>query len=204
MFTGIIEGQGKVMDLRSESNAIRIWASTGWKDLALGESIAVNGVCLTVAEFTAEGDAYFFVSTETLDRSNLKTLKTGDRLNLERALTLQTRISGHYVQGHVDGIAPLLETAGVSESGPDQNSYRMKFEIPSELSRYCVAKGSIALNGVSLTINSLSATPAGDVAEVMIIPHTWSHTNLSCLNAGQSVNVEVDILAKYVERLCHR
>lgn len=166
----------------------------------LGESIAVNGVCLTVAEYTDLGDAFFFISLETLERSNLGSVKVGSFLNLERALTLQTRLSGHLVQGHVDGKARLRGIIACS------NSTILSFELDPEIAHYCVEKGSISINGISLTINSLSESLPDEktLIEVMIIPHTWSNTNLSHLQVNDQVNVEVDILAKYVERLCSR
>jgi len=201
MFTGIIERQGKVLNLESQGDSLKILVASGYSDLELGESVAVNGVCLTVAELpsSSSGDASFFISSESLQRTNLGSLKLGSLLNLERALTLQTRLSGHLVQGHVDGKAKLLEIV------PGSESYPMSFELPEELSRYCVEKGSITMNGVSLTINSATETVGNRVrVDVRLIPHTWSHTNLSQLAPGDFVNIEVDILAKYVERLCRR
>jgi riboflavin synthase len=195
MFSGIIEKLGKVIDTSRTSDSLKIRVQTGYPDLENGESVAVNGVCLTVAERTNEGEAFFFLSQETLDRSNLGSITKGTLLNLERALTLQTRLSGHWVQGHVDGKSKLLEVISHSES------HALQFEIPLSVSRYCVEKGSITLNGISLTINSIRETADRAEIGIMIIPHTWTHTNLSQLKAGDEVNVEVDILAKYVERL---
>lgn len=198
MFTGIIQNLGPLRQIEKASPHFKILIDTGFSDLTLGESIACNGVCLTVAEFNAQGNALFFVSPETLDKTNLGKLALGDSINLERALTLNTRLSGHLVQGHVDGLARLIS---VTEN---QDAFELKFEIARELSRYCVSKGSIALNGISLTINSLADEPAQSVLSLMIIPHTWNHTNLSRVKVGESVNLEVDLLAKYMERLTCR
>ncbi len=210
MFTGIIEKQGRIVDLVSKGNSLEIRVDTDYTDLQLGESIAVNGVCLTVAQFSSHnqghnqghsqghGEILFFISPETLQRSNLGSVLLNSFLNLERALTLNTRLSGHLVQGHVDGKAKLLKILSKSDS------YSMQFEISGNLSKYCVEKGSICLNGVSLTLNSVSdPMNENSLIEITVIPHTWSHTNLSRLSIGDWVNAEVDILAKYVERLCH-
>lgn len=177
----------------TEGSRVRI--DTGYKDLESGESISVNGVCLTVAEFDKSGSALFFVGSETLRRTNLGRLAEKTSVNLERAMLASTRLSGHWVQGHVDGFATVIETASEGET------HRLRFEFSSDLVRYCVEKGSITLNGVSLTLNSVSDDPSPSVT-VHLIPFTWDHTNLSHLRVGDTVNVEVDILAKYVERLC--
>lgn len=201
MFTGIIQNQGKIVFFERVDQSIRIQVDTGFQDLELGESVCVNGVCLTVVESTRSGEASFFISHETIERSNLGSLSKDSLLNLERALTLQTRISGHLVQGHVDGQARLIDTKKNSDS------YDLTFEIPNELSRYCIEKGSISLNGISLTINSIYSNLnqencTSTFVRVTIIPHTWSHTNLSQLSIGDWVNIEVDLIAKYTERLC--
>jgi riboflavin synthase len=199
MFTGIIENLGTVLSLKPIDNSMELRMGSNYSQLDLGESVAVNGVCLTVAQFQKNGEILFFVSPESLEKSNLGTLAPKDQVNLERALTLQTRLSGHLVQGHVDGKAKLLEIT------PNSDTYSLLFEIPRYLSKYCVQKGSIGLNGVSLTLNSVSDQSDGSsLVGITVIPHTWSHTNLSRLAPGDLINVEVDILAKYVERLCHR
>ena len=169
---------------------------TGWNDLEPGESIAVNGVCLTVTEFAREGRATFFVSPETLSRTNLGRLAGGARVNLERSVRLESRLSGHLVQGHVDGKARLTSIS------PEGGAHRLELALPAELARYCVEKGSIALDGISLTINSLAAGEGETRIGVTIIPHTWEHTNLNTARPGDDINVEVDVMAKYVERLC--
>ena len=190
MFTGIIEEIGRVVstDRRDENLIISIQASF----LAeLGDSIAVNGVCLTVQSFNPPNELCFFVGFETLRKTQLSGLKEGSRVNLERALTLQTRLSGHFLQGHVDGLAYVVSIEKKHEA------YELEFRLPKELLKYCVEKGSIGLNGTSLTLFDLF----GDRFKVMMIPHTWNQTQFSTINVGDAVNVEVDVLAKYVERL---
>lgn len=197
MFSGIIDRLGKVKVARHDAGALHCEIATGYEDLALGESVAVNGVCLTVAHLPSADLAHFFASTETLARTNLGSLGEGSIVNLERAVSLDTRLSGHLVQGHVDGKATL--TAVTAQEG----AWLLAVELPKPLSRYCVEKGSIALNGISLTINTMQDLPDGRlVIGLTIIPHTWEHTNLHALSIGDSINVEVDVMAKYVERLC--
>jgi riboflavin synthase len=196
MFSGIIEKLARVTMAAPSGGSLEIELESGWPDLSLGESIAVNGVCLTVTQFDEAGLARFFVSPETLARTNLGGLAVGHFANLERAVTLDTRLSGHLVQGHVDGLARLVER--VEANG----ARRHVFMLPEALGRYCVEKGSIALNGISLTINGVKARQEGVAVRVTIIPHTWDHTNLHALTIGDDLNVEVDIMAKYVERLC--
>ena len=203
MFTGIIEKLGRVVEVKElPAQSREITLHTGFSHLDLGESVAVNGVCLTVTSFSSasgSGEARFFVGPDTLRCTNLGTLTSDQPVNLERSLAAQSRFSGHIVQGHVDGLAEIVEIGSSGES------YQIVFSLPRSLSRYCVPKGSIALDGVSLTVQSLTeeeAQPA--LVRVMIIPHTWTHTRFSDLKLKSQVNVEVDILAKYVERLCHR
>jgi riboflavin synthase len=199
VFTGIIQKVTTVTRLErlSESggNALKIALKPGWSGVSLGESIAVNGVCLTVTEATTEdanAELHFFIGFETLNRSNLRDLEIGTRVNLERALLATDRLSGHIVQGHVDGEAKFLDTTQRGEA------WEAQFELPQNLSRYCVEKGSICLNGVSLTLAQIR----DNLITIMLIPHTWEHTNFSNLKTGSSVNVEVDVLAKYMEKLC--
>ena len=197
MFSGIIDRLGKVRVARHEAAALHCEIATGYTDLALGESVAVNGVCLTVANLAGGDVAHFFASAETLARTNLGNLREGSVVNLERAVSLNTRLSGHLVQGHVDGKATL--TSVTQRDG----AWLLSVELPKSLSRYCVEKGSIALDGISLTINTLQDKPDGSLAiGLTIIPHTWDHTNLHATAIGDSINVEVDVMAKYVERLC--
>lgn len=199
MFSGIIEQLGRVEAVGREAVAMRLSLATGFGDLTLGESVAVNGVCLTVVRHDATGGADFFVSAETLDRSNLGALTAGARVNLERAVSLSSRLSGHLVQGHVDGKARLVAAEA------EGDAWRVMLTLPRELHPYCVEKGSIALNGVSLTLNSVARPDAagGVVVGMTLIPHTWTHTNLQYCAPGDELNLEVDVLAKYVERLCH-
>ena len=192
MFTGIVQQLGKITQATPQSGGgLELQVQTHWNDLELGESIAVNGVCLTVTNPLGT----FFLSPETLMRTHLKRIGVGQRVNLERAVSLSTRLSGHLVQGHVDGIGRIKEI--ISEAG----SYRVVFEIPSNLSRYCVEKGSIALNGVSLTINAIQDAAAFQNIFVTLIPHTWEHTQFCDSLVGDEVNVEVDVMAKYIEKL---
>ena len=156
----------------------------------VGDSIAINGVDLTVTEMSAAAftaDA----SLETLARTTLGQLRAGSRVNLERALGVGERLGGHMVQGHVDGTAELSAVA------PEGNAYRMRFKFPPELGRYIAMKGSITVDGISLTVAALGA----EWFEVAVIPHTWRETTLADLQRGDRVNIEVDVLAKYVERL---
>lgn len=197
MFSGIIETLGQVHALyRSDGNLVLTLDST-FPDLSLGESVAVNGTCLTVTSHTPQGRATFFVSRESLDRTNLGTLQLADPVNLERAVALQTRLSGHVVQGHVDGQARMVSITA------DAGAHRIVLSLPRALARYCVEKGSIALDGISLTLNAVDDQPDGSaLIHLTIIPHTWTATNLHSRRPGDLVNVEADILAKYVERLC--
>lgn len=203
MFTGIIQNVARLTQVESVSGSKRLRVATGFKDLEPGESIALNGVCLTVTEYDTQGSALFFVSPETLDKSNLGTLVEGARVNLERAVTLNTRLSGHLVQGHVDGVGRLTSVykQGSSMGESDIESYLTRFEIPKRLARYCVEKGSIALNGVSLTLNSLELSGDSAFVSITLIPHTWARTQFGDAKPGDPINVEVDVLAKYVEKL---
>lgn len=197
MFTGIIEKVAEVKSITRADGNLEFDVESGFTDIALGESIAVNGVCLTVTHFSASGYARFFVSAESLNKSNLSAAQTGSKVNLERAVQAQTRLSGHMVQGHVDGKAQLTSIA------PDDGAFLLELALSKELARYCVSKGSITLNGISLTINTLKNQSADEVQiGITIIPHTMDHTNLHTAKAGDAINVEVDVIAKYVERLC--
>lgn len=196
MFSGIIERLSKVRQTAKQDSTLILTLETGYPDLELGESIAVDGVCLTVTEFDPTGLAKFFVSAETIDRSNLGRLTAGGFVNLERSVRLETRLSGHLVQGHVDGKGTL------STVTPQDGAYLLELTLPRSVARYCVEKGSIALNGISLTLNGVEDSADHTLIRMTIIPHTWEHTNLQYLTAGDVVNVEVDVMAKYVERLC--
>ena len=198
MFSGIIEQVGRIEALAEEGTSRRLTVRTGFADLVLGESVAVNGVCLTVTRHDPQGEADFFVTPETLARSNLAGAGVGSAVNLERAVTLSTRLSGHLVQGHVDGKARL---AAVVDDG---GSWRIEMTLPRELRLFCVEKGSITLNGISLTLNAVGEpdTTGRFTVALTLIPHTWDHTNLRHCALGDDINVEVDVLAKYVEQLC--
>lgn len=196
MFSGIIERLGRVAAVVPGEGTVRLDLETGFADLSLGESVAVNGVCLTVTAFDRDGHASVFVSPETLRVTALERLAQGHSVNLERAVTPSTRLSGHIVQGHVDGVGRL------DRIEPSGEAYALRFVLPQRLRRYCVEKGSITLDGISLTLNSIEE-PADDrfAVSVTIIPHTWDHTTLGGLAAGDPVNVEIDVIAKYVEQL---
>jgi riboflavin synthase len=192
MFTGIIEelGQVRSIEKRGEGVRIRIHAPLVVQGTAEGDSIAVNGVCLTALaldqnSFAADG------SRETLDRSTLGMLRAGSSVNLERAVTPTTRLGGHIVQGHVDARGTFQ---GAEEHG---GSWTVRIGFPPEMARYLVYKGSVTAEGISLTVAAL----AEDHFEIAVIPKTWQVTNLSSLRPGDPVNLEADIIAKYVERI---
>lgn len=192
MFTGIVEELGTVA---APGPRLVIRCSTVLPDLAPGASIAVNGVCLTAVavspdSFTAE------LAPETIARSNLGDLAMGSRVNLERPVTPATRLSGHIVQGHVDATGDVLSLDPLRDS-----NWWLRIRLPAALDRYLVEKGSVTLDGVSLTIASLEAGP---VVGVAIIPHTYAHTTLGRARVGARINVEVDVLAKHVEKLLAR
>jgi riboflavin synthase len=192
MFTGLIEELGRVRSVERRGEGVRMTiearvVTEGTRD---GDSVAVNGVCLTALEaradsFAADG------SRETLERSTLGLLRAGSAVNLERAVTPSTRLGGHIVQGHVDGRGRFLSA---EEHG---GSWTVRVGFPPELARYLVFKGSVAVEGISLTVAAL----AQDHFEVAVIPKTWAVTNLSHLRPGDPVNLEADIIAKYVERI---
>jgi len=191
MFTGIVEELGQVAVAGSK---LSITASRILEDLTIGGSIAVNGVCLTAVEVSEKGFTAD-LAPETLDRSNLGDLKAGDGVNLERPITLAARLSGHIMQGHVDGTAVLESLTSL----PDGN-WELRVRVPEALDRYLVYKGSIAIDGISLTIADITDR----VVRVAIIPHTYTATNLSGRKPGDRVNIECDMLAKHVEKLLGR
>jgi riboflavin synthase len=192
MFTGIIEEVGRVRSVepRGENANITIEAHIVTEDTKHGDSIAVNGVCLTALDI--QGDSFAAdVSRETLDRSTLGRLQPGTAVNLERAVTPITRLGGHIVQGHVDARGKFLSVAD------HEGSWTVRIEYPGEIARYLVFKGSIAVEGISLTIAALT----DHYFEAAIIPKTWEMTNFSQLKPGDEVNLEADMIAKYVERI---
>lgn len=190
MFTGLVEAVGSVRSLEKRGDAARLTLETPLaRELSLGESLAVNGCCLTVT--STDGDsASFDLLVETLDRTNLGTLSGGSRVNLERALRADGRFGGHFVQGHIDTTAEVIST---ERKGADLN---LVIAIPEGGAHYLIGKGSIAVNGVSLTVAALEQGRFG----LWIIPHTLQETNLGDLRPGSRVNLEYDMLAKYVER----
>lgn len=193
MFTGIISAIGNISAIEHKGGDCRFTINTGKLSLSgaqLGDSIAVNGVCLTVVEL---GKQHFCadVSNETLSRSTLKNAVVGTLVNLELALTPTTRMGGHIVSGHVDGIGELIELK------PDARSWRLSFKVPNELAKYIAEKGSITINGISLTVNTVNGT----LFSVNIVPHTLKETTLAGVKVGDKVNLEVDLLARYLERL---
>ena len=195
MFTGIIETLGTVLGVSRADQGTRLVVvpDIRFEGLRQGDSVAVNGVCLTVVEIDEERLG-FDVSAETLSRTSLGEIRGGAKVNLERPLTLSARLGGHLVQGHVDG------TGRLEQITPSGDGFVIRISFPTQLSRYIVEKGSISVDGISLTVASLRA----DWFEIAIIPHTWRVTNLSSLSPGSQVNLEVDVIAKYVEKLMAR
>ncbi len=193
MFTGIIEEIGTCVVLEGVGTSQRLLfsAENVLSDLKVDDSIAVNGVCLTVTSTDSTRFEAWAVA-ETLTKTTLSSLKVGDHVNLERAATLSTRLGGHLVQGHIDGLATVKE---VKSAGGE--SWEFYFELPQEYMRYIVPRGSIAIDGVSLTV----ADVVGNVIKIAIIPHTYSETIFQWLREGDKVNIELDIIAKMVERL---
>src|SRR3990167_5175692 len=193
MFTGIIQAIGKIAALERRDGDARLRVASGKLDLAdvkLGDSIALSGVCLTVVELSAK-DFAADVSGETLACTTLGNLKPGATVNLEKALLPTTRLGGHMVSGHVDGVGKVLDLR------QDARSVRFRIAVPRELSKYIAEKGSVCINGVSLTVNAVRDAEF----EVNIVPHTLAATTLGELAAGDAVNIEVDLLARYLERL---
>ncbi len=192
MFTGLIEETGKVFSLekRTDGSRLTIEANVVVENTKIGDSIAVNGVCLTVVNIENKSLS-FDVSPETLKRTNLETLKIGELVNLERALRPSDRLGGHIVQGHIDTIGKIVRFSPIGEH------WELNVEIPSEFLDFVVEKGSIAIDGISLTINQIKK----NILSINIIPHTREVTNLKQRKAGDFVNLEFDILAKYVVNL---
>jgi riboflavin synthase len=192
MFTGIIEELGKISGWEKHAGGakMKISARIVTDDSNEGDSIAVNGVCLTAIEITSNSFAAD-VSGETLKRSTLGELKIGSKVNLERAVTPSTRLGGHIVQGHVDATGEFLAAK------QDGDFWTVRIGFPKEIAQYLVYKGSVSVEGISLTIANLAV----DYFEIAVIPKTWELTNLSALKNGDAVNLEADVIAKYVERI---
>lgn len=193
MFTGIVEDTGRILEQRSGAGGGKSFVIASNFDpasLALGDSICTNGVCLTVTSLDGQN---FSVDAgpETLERTTLGGLQVGQRVNLERSVTLQTRLGGHLVMGHVDGVATVRAIR------PDQNAHRLDVELAPELARMAVPQGSITINGVSLTVTESDAHGFS----VMVIPHTWDVTTLGDLKVGLPLNIEIDVIIRYVDAL---
>ncbi len=199
MFTGIVEELGEVTarDVLSDAARLTIRGAVVMADAGHGDSIAVNGVCLTVAELLPGGQFTADVMAESLNRSNLGELQVGSRVNLERAAAVNSRLGGHIVQGHVDGTGRIVART------PSEHWEVVRIEMPAEVARYVVEKGSITVDGISLTVSGLGGEP-GDWFEVSLIPTTRELTTLGRAPVGTQVNLEVDVIAKYVERLLSR
>ena len=197
MFTGIIEEVGKVVKIeqRGENRRITIEAATTPKQLGVGHSIAVSGVCLTALDikpntFCAD------LAPETWARTSFSRMHQGARVNLELPMKADGRFGGHFVQGHVDGVGKLIELERIADS----ENWWLHIEIPSQIEKYTVFKGSISIEGISLTVARLEPTPPAFACKIAIIPHTVEMTNLGSLNPGDPVNLEADLIAKYVEK----
>jgi riboflavin synthase len=209
MFTGIVTDVGEVvsMEPRGELRRLRIACSYESDSIALGASIACSGVCLTVVEVAREGARTIFevdAAAETLAVTTVGTWVKGTRINLERALKIGDELGGHIVTGHVDGVARILSRDDfcdrAPEGRPSEETIMSRFwiEAPRELSRFIAKKGSVALDGVSLTVNEVE----GDRFSVLLIPHTLAVTTLGARRAGDAINIEVDLMARYAARLC--
>jgi riboflavin synthase len=191
MFTGIVEYRGSVAGVEKGAGGMRLSLETGPLDgLEVGDSISVNGVCLTAVEVDP-GRVMVDVVRETLDRSTLGSIEKGDPVNLELPMRVDGRFGGHIVQGHVDGVGEVLAME------PEGDGRRMRVAVPGQLTRYMVEKGSITVDGVSLTVAALN----GREMEIALIPHSLQLTTLGLRTVGEKVNLEVDVLAKYVESL---
>ena len=198
MFTGIIEAVGNIVASQSKQGDIRLRVNTGKLDLSdvkLGDSIATNGVCLTVVELPGNG-FWADVSKESITHTNILDWKSGKSVNLEQALTLATRLGGHMVTGHVDGVGTIMSRS------EDARSVRFKVKAPAELSKYIAAKGSITVDGVSLTVNAIEdATAGATIFDLNIVPHTVQETVIKGYQVGHTVHLEVDVIARYLERM---
>ena len=196
MFTGIVETVGRILKIEHHGSAMRLGIDAGTlalDDVRLGDSIAVSGPCLTVVALT-KGGFEADVSHETLARTTLGRKRAGEAVNLEKALRLSDRLGGHLVSGHIDGLG------AVSRREPHGEYLRFVLNVPAELARYLSFKGSVAIDGVSLTVNEAGS----DWFEVLTIPHTLTRTTLGTLVVGDAANIEVDLLARYIERLLSR
>ena len=192
MFTGIIEEVGRVYAIKKSKESLKMTIETNFvlKDSKIGDSISINGTCLTItsiegALFTSD------IVRETIEKTNLKYVKKGDQVNLERAMRADSRFDGHIVQGHIEGVGQVKKIQN------DKESFILSVQIPANLVNYCIHKGSIAINGTSLTIASIEE----NLIDIWIIPHTLSHTTFGVIKEDDYVNIETDIIAKYVEKI---
>jgi riboflavin synthase len=192
MFTGIIEDKGKILraDVRGQGRRLILRVPPHLTDLQLGDSINVNGACLTVVEKTGDSMAVD-VSSETLEKTTFREVREGDEVNLELAMRLSDRLGGHIVTGHVDAVGTLVERRS------EREFVHLKIQVPKSVSRYVVPKGSIAVDGISLTVNACD----GDEIQMTLIPYTLEKTTLINKRVGDQVNLEADVLGKYVEKL---
>jgi riboflavin synthase len=200
MFTGLIQKTGEIAALERSGSQTRITvrATDVAKELKTGDSVAVSGVCLTALDI-GEGKFSADLAQETLERTSLGKLKAGVLVNLELPTRAQDRMGGHVVQGHVDGTGRIVSLEKIKY----RDDWRLVIEIPQELEKYVAAQGSIAVEGISLTVAAITTFPSqkGAQVEIAIIPHTWEATNLKALRADDVVNIEVDVLAKYAEKM---
>jgi riboflavin synthase len=199
MFTGIITAVGIIGSVADTAAGKRFSIESGWAtpDLVLGESIAIDGACMTVVGF--EGGRFEVeVSPESLAKTTLGDRAAGEPVNLERAMAVGDRLGGHFVSGHVDGVGQIAEIE------PAGDCLKVTFQAPDEVQRYLVSKGSITIDGISLTVNGVHDETSGGRFDVMIIPHTRENTSLRNKDVGSDVNLEADLLGKYVERLLRR
>jgi riboflavin synthase len=202
MFTGLIQETGEIASMerveegqnRGSITRIVIKAGKIPSDLKTGDSVAVSGVCLTALDI-GENQFSADLAEETLKRTSLQRLKAGSMVNLELPAKAEDRLGGHVVQGHVDGVGSIVSLQKIKF----RDDWRLVVELPSELARYVVSQGSITIEGISLTVAGIE----GNRVEIAIIPHTWESTNLRALRAGDPVNIEVDVLAKYAEKMSH-
>ena len=191
MFTGIVKEQGTVAAVGTDGDRLKLTIEASFDDLVLGESIALNGACLTVMELGLGNFSVEAIVT-TRDRTTLGELEAGARVNLERALAVGERLGGHFVQGHVDGVAEILRVT------PRDDAVLIDVKIPAEIAAVTVLHGSIALDGVSMTVNAI---PDPGVVQVSVVPFTYEHTTLGSLGAGDRIHVEGDMLGKFVKQL---
>jgi len=195
MFTGIVETTGEVRAVEDTDDGRRLRIGTDFEDLEHGQSISVSGACLTVEESVDREWFSVFLAEETIDRTFFDVIDEGDSVNLERAMPADGRFDGHIVQGHVDATATI---EGIEQVGGDDGDWRFTFSLPADVERYVVEKGSITVDGISLTV----ADRTDDDFAVAIIPTTYDVTTLSAKSVGDPVHLEVDVVAKYIEQLC--